>query len=104
VTFRERPLSWLAVSLVKLYQKTLSRLWPGVCIYFPSCSHYTIHAIRTSGLGLGVLLGVWRILRCHPLAKGGYDPPPGYEEWLESLPRPGNGWDSHQDLTHVNQL
>lgn len=82
VDFWGRPVSWLAISLVKFYQKTLSRLWPNICIYSPSCSHYMIHAIRNKGLAAGMLLGGWRILRCHPLAKGGYDPPPGYEEEL----------------------
>jgi conserved hypothetical protein YidD len=66
--------------MIKAYQKTLSKLWPNICIYTPSCSHYAIHAIRNRGLVRGMALGAWRILRCHPLAKGGYDPPPGYEE------------------------
>lgn len=66
--------------MVKGYQKTLSRLWPNVCIYHPSCSNYMLHAVTNRGLLRGGLLGVWRILRCHPLARGGYDPPPGYEE------------------------
>lgn len=39
-----------------------------------------IHAVTNKGLIAGGLLGAWRILRCHPFAKGGYDPPPGYEE------------------------
>lgn len=82
VDFWKRPASWLAISLVRLYQKTLSRLWPNICIYTPSCSHYMIFAVRNKGLVAGVFLGAWRILRCHPLAKGGYDPPPGYEEEL----------------------
>ncbi len=66
--------------MIKVYQLTLSRLWPNICIYTPSCSQYTVHAIRNRGLVRGMALGVWRILRCHPFAKGGYDPPPGYEE------------------------
>lgn len=68
--------------MIKGYQKTLSRLWPNVCIYSPSCSNYTIHAVTNRGLVVGIALGAWRILRCHPFAKGGYDPPPGYEEAL----------------------
>ena len=91
VVFWERPFSWLAIALVKLYQKTLSRLWPNVCIYSPSCSHYTVFAIRNRGLAIGILMGTWRILRCHPFAKGGYDPPPGYEEELSRRCRDSAG-------------
>ncbi|MDR1536281.1 MAG: membrane protein insertion efficiency factor YidD [Planctomycetota bacterium] len=83
---RRRPLSWLAVLLVRCYQGSLSGLWPNVCKYVPSCSHYMIHAIAARGLLPGLLLGIWRLLRCHPLARGGYDPPPGYED---SFRRPG---------------
>jgi putative component of membrane protein insertase Oxa1/YidC/SpoIIIJ protein YidD len=39
-----------------------------------------IHAITARGLASGTAMGIWRILRCHPFARGGYDPPPGYEE------------------------
>lgn len=66
--------------MIKGYQRTLSRLWPDVCMYWPSCSHYAIHAIVSRGLVVGIFLGTWRILRCHPFAAGGYDPPPGYAE------------------------
>ena len=47
---------------------------PNVCIYQPSCSVYMIEAIERFGLIRGGLKGTWRILRCHPFAKGGYDP------------------------------
>ena len=77
-----RPLSWLAIALVRVYQNTLSRLWPNVCMYTPTCSHYMVHAVVNKGLIRGGLMGVWRILRCHPFARGGYDPPPGYEDAL----------------------
>lgn len=80
LNFWRRPLSALAVGLIKMYQRTLSRLWPDICIYWPSCSHYAIHAIVKRGLVVGILLGMRRILCCHPFARGGYDPPPGYEE------------------------
>jgi putative membrane protein insertion efficiency factor len=75
-----RPLSWLVVLLLRCYQGTLSHLWPNVCIYEPSCSHYMLHAVVNRGLVRGLALGTWRLLRCHPLARGGYDPPPGREE------------------------
>lgn len=65
------------ILLVRLYQMTISRcLPPNVCIYEPSCSHYMVDAITMHGVLKGVALGLWRICRCHPFAKGGYDPVP----------------------------
>ena len=58
---------------------------PGSCIFNPSCSNYTIDAIREYGAFKGILLGAWRILRCNPFNhKGGYDPVPKKEEniWI----------------------
>lgn len=46
------------------------------CIYFPTCSEYAIQAIEKYGAFKGSLLSIKRILRCHPFAKGGYDPVP----------------------------
>ena len=65
----------VAVWLIRLYQR-LSRFLPPVCRFQPSCSQYTIEAIERHGLGRGLLLGGWRILRCNPLCKGGVDPVP----------------------------
>lgn len=62
------------VLMVRLYQTTLSPLLGGRCRFVPSCSEYCIEAVRTRGAVVGGLMGLWRILRCHPLAKGGYDP------------------------------
>lgn len=73
------------MGLIKCYQRTLSRLWPNVCRYSPSCSNYMIHAVTNRGLIVGTALGTWRILRCHPFAAGGYDPPPGYEDALRRM-------------------
>jgi hypothetical protein len=66
----------LAILLVRAYQVSLSPILGGQCRYVPTCSHYTIEAIRRHGAIRGGLLGLWRILRCHPFARGGYDPVP----------------------------
>lgn len=58
-------------------------------MYAPSCSHYMIYAIRNKGLIVGIAIGGLRILRCHPFAKGGYDPPPGYEEAVREMEKRG---------------
>nr|WP_207750772.1 membrane protein insertion efficiency factor YidD [Faecalicatena contorta] len=65
------------IGLVKVYQKYLSPLkGHSTCIYFPTCSQYAVEAIEKYGALKGGLLAVWRILRCNPFSKGGYDPVP----------------------------
>lgn len=67
----------ILIGLVKIYQKYLSPLkGHSTCIYFPTCSQYAVEAIEKHGALKGGLLAVWRILRCNPFAKGGYDPVP----------------------------
>ena len=65
------------ISLIEFYQKYLSPLkGRATCIYTPTCSQYAIEALEKYGLIKGGCLAVWRILRCNPFAKGGYDPVP----------------------------
>lgn len=70
------PLQKLGVFLINIYQKTLSRVIGNCCRFYPSCSQYTKEAIMIHGFFKGCLLGAYRILRCNPLCKGGYDPVP----------------------------
>ncbi|MBR2903144.1 MAG: membrane protein insertion efficiency factor YidD [Clostridia bacterium] len=56
-----------------LYQKTISK---HTCMFRPTCSQYTLECINNQGVIVGILLGCWRILRCNPFTKGGYDPAP----------------------------
>lgn len=62
------------IAMAKLYQVTLSPLIGGQCKYLPTCSNYFIEAVRKKGAVVGGAMGIWRILRCHPWAAGGYDP------------------------------
>lgn len=65
------------IRLIKFYQKYLSPLkGRATCIYTPTCSQYAIEALEKYGLIKGGCLAVWRILRCNPFARGGYDPVP----------------------------
>ena len=65
------------ISMIKFYRKYLSRLkGRGTCIYVPTCSEYAIEALEKHGVIKGSILAAWRILRCNPFAKGGYDPVP----------------------------
>jgi len=66
----------LALIVLRLYQYAISPLLPPACRFFPSCSEYTYQAIARFGLWRGSWLGVGRLVRCHPLCPGGYDPVP----------------------------
>lgn len=66
------------IFLIRLYQRFLS---PELalfshCRYTPTCSQYAIEAIEKHGCIYGLILAIWRILRCNPWSKGGYDPVP----------------------------
>ncbi len=66
----------LLLGLIKFYQKIISPFLGQNCRYLPTCSQYTFEAISRYGAIKGSFLGLKRILRCHPFAKGGYDPVP----------------------------
>jgi len=67
----------IALSLIRLYQMTASRLLPAdTCRFYPTCSHYAYQAIYKYGLIKGSALAAWRVLRCNPFNRGGFDPVP----------------------------
>lgn len=62
--------------LLKVYKKIISPLLPRACRFYPTCSEYMAGAISLHGSAKGVWLGIYRLLRCQPLCKAGYDPVP----------------------------
>jgi putative membrane protein insertion efficiency factor len=67
--------SKIMVLLIMGWRYILRPLFPqNACRFEPSCSHYTEEAVREYGVIKGILLGAWRILRCNPWNKGGFDP------------------------------
>ncbi|MBR4762157.1 MAG: membrane protein insertion efficiency factor YidD [Clostridia bacterium] len=76
----KNPVSYLLIGAVKLYRKAISPLKIPCCRFTPTCSQYAIEAIRVHGAFKGSMLAVWRILRCNPFCKGGYDPVPPKKE------------------------
>ena len=78
----DRILATLACALIKGYQYALAPLTrffalaPSSCRYTPTCSHYALEAFRRHSFAFALALTLRRIARCHPFAKGGYDPVP----------------------------
>jgi len=62
------------IFLVKGYQKVISPLFPPSCRFYPSCSEYAVQAFAKYGALKGGAKATWRILRCNPFNKGGFDP------------------------------
>jgi len=69
-------MKYFMIWLVGLYRKFISPLKPPCCRFTPTCSAYAVEAFRKRGFFVGFILTVWRILRCNPFSRGGYDPVP----------------------------
>lgn len=66
----------IMIFFIKMYQKYISPMKSTKCPYFPSCSQYGLEAIEKYGAFKGGFMAIWRIIRCNPFSKGGYDPVP----------------------------
>lgn len=64
------------IYLIKFYQKAISPLKKPCCRFRPTCSDYAVEAFEIHGAFKGLFLSLWRVLRCNPFCKGGYDPVP----------------------------
>jgi putative membrane protein insertion efficiency factor len=64
----------LFIGVIEIYRRFLSPMLPPTCRFEPSCSLYTVQAIEKYGVLRGLFMGILRVLRCHPFARGGFDP------------------------------
>ncbi len=62
------------IYLIRFYQRRISPLKKPCCRFYPTCSAYAIEAIEKKGIIRGGIMAIWRILRCNPFGKGGFDP------------------------------
>lgn len=69
-------INWFCIQIIKFYKKYISSNLRSRCIFTPSCSTYAIEALEKHNFFVAFFLIVWRLLRCNPLNKGGYDPVP----------------------------
>lgn len=70
-------MKYLAILLIKFYRRFISPLKRKPCCRFtPTCSAYALEAFQKRGFLVGLILTVWRVLRCNPFCRGGYDPVP----------------------------
>ncbi len=71
----ERKIRDLLILALRFYRRYVSPMKPPTCRYVPTCSEYSIQALQKYGLVKGTAKSIWRVLRCNPFSKGGYDPP-----------------------------
>jgi putative membrane protein insertion efficiency factor len=82
--FSSQPLSWprrLLALAIGGYQRFVSPFFPPTCRFEPHCSAYGHEAVLVHGALKGSLLIVWRVLRCQPFCRGGFDPVPERGRW-----------------------
>jgi len=83
------------LGLLKGYKWAISPMFPPACRYVPTCSEYAMEAVDRYGVICGGAKAIWRLLRCHPLAKGGLDP-----VVMSSGPSVGRGADETRLCSH----
>ncbi|WIY82597.1 membrane protein insertion efficiency factor YidD [Propionimicrobium sp. PCR01-08-3] len=81
-------MKYLLIGFVKLWRAVISPLYGDVCKYYPSCSAYGLEALQLHGALKGSWLILRRLSRCHPWARGGFDPVPGSEFEAEMAAQP----------------
>jgi uncharacterized protein len=64
----------VVIAILKTYKKVISPILPDSCRFYPTCSEYAMQAVGKYGVLKGSIKSIYRILRCNPFNKGGYDP------------------------------
>lgn len=67
-------MKYLIVKFIQIYQIILSPISRPSCRFYPTCSQYAVEAIEKRGIVVGLLKGIWRVIRCNPFGGSGYDP------------------------------
>ena len=75
----------LLILLIKFYRKFISGATKADCIFTPTCSVYAIEVLQKRSIFIAIPLIVWRLLRCNPFNKGGFDPPPDRKKDIKWL-------------------
>ena len=75
----------ILLAMLRFYKRNTSPLLPNACRFTPTCSEYAMEAIQKHGALKGTGLAIWRVLRCNPFCKGGYDPVPEPKKHKESI-------------------
>ena len=76
----------VVLGLLRAYKWAISPMFPPACRYVPTCSEYAMEAVERHRALRGGLMALWRLLRCHPFARGGYDPVASEFELRKSPP------------------
>jgi putative membrane protein insertion efficiency factor len=84
-----RLLGRLLVLPIRVYQRLVSPVFGQRCRYYPSCSEYAAQAIERFGILRGLVLAGWRLLRCNPWSRGGFDPVDGQRLFRSRAPAAG---------------
>ena len=70
----EKPFQLILLGLLRFYKLCISPMLPPSCRFYPSCSEYAVQALQKKPLLKALVMILWRLARCNPLCKGGYDP------------------------------
>ena len=92
VSAAHHPLTWLLIQPIALYRRFISPALPPTCRYAPTCSAYAVEALRVHGPLKGLVLAVWRVLRCNPWSRGGVDHVPARGHWRPDAWVPPEDW------------